>query len=252
MPPPYEIIDSHIHLYPSTHLSTLAWMTPTSPLSGQYSVSEYKSSVSHSQSATTSLRGFVFLETDRISSLTSDNDGWRYVAEEIKFLSRIALGEPVDGEGHEMGDRQLCSAIVPWAPVPAGAEIMKSYLEKVKEWSGSAFGKMKGFRYLVQDKPSGTMLTREFGEGLDFLGREGLTFDLGIDIREARGGLWQSREAVEMVERIITRAGGEEEKMVTIVISTSFLLNSMNVLFSMLINTFSHRPHVQTRHAPTL
>ena len=87
----------------------------------------------------------------------------------------------------------------------------------MKEWAGEAWPKIKGFRYLVQDKPRGTMTTDKFGEGMDLLSEEGLMFDLGIDVRQR--GLWQVDEALDMVSGILGRCGGNEEKMVTIVIS---------------------------------
>lgn len=44
------------------------------------------------------------------------------------------------------------------------------------------------------------MLSQGFIDGLKYLGRRGLTFDLGVDARQ--GGLWQLKEAVEMMKRI--------------------------------------------------
>jgi L-rhamnono-1,4-lactonase len=214
--PPFPIVDSHIHLFPSTHLSTLAWWTPDSPLNGQHSVSEYKNAVSHSPVAQ-SLRGFIFIETDRISSTTPED--WTHVEQELLFLLRIVNGRPIAGEGHDASDKNLCLGIVPWAPVPAGREVMGIYLQMVFNSTGSMWGKVKGFRYLVQDKKCGTMITKEFGEGLDLLGEKGLVFDLGIDVRQA--GLWQLKDALAMVSGIVRRSEGKEEKMVTIVISMS-------------------------------
>lgn len=52
--------------------------------------------------------------------------------------------------------------------------------------------KVRGVRYLLQDKPAGTMLKEGFVEGLKWLGREGLVFDLGVDARS--GGLAVERD----------------------------------------------------------
>lgn len=133
---------------------------------------------------------------------------------EVAFLKRIALGTPREGEGHTKEHRKLCLGIVPWAPLPSGEKVMERYVERVKEEAGEAWSKVRGFRYLVQDKPKGTMLGEGFVEGLRFLGRRGLVFDLGVDLRQ--GGKWQLEEAVEMVGRV-HEVVGEEEKVVFII-----------------------------------
>lgn len=225
---PTPIIDSHIHLFPATHLPTLAWYEPNSPLGSQHSVDEYRaasSSIPTKATTTNSkyLRGFIFLETDRISSITEDesssNPGWKHALDEVSLLTRIALGEPIPGEGHGAADRDLCLGIVPWAPVPGGQDVLSAYMEKVKERARTekVWRKIRGVRYLVQDKPAGVMLEPGFVESLRWLGREGLTFDLGVDARQ--GGLGQLREAVEMMERVYRDVEGNE---VTIVISEFF------------------------------
>jgi L-rhamnono-1,4-lactonase len=59
------------------------------------------------------------------------------------------------------------------------------------------------------------MLQPDFIEGLKWLGRQGLTFDLGVDARQ--GGIWQLEEAVEMMRSVYK--GVDEKDRVTIVIS---------------------------------
>lgn len=136
--------------------------------------------------------------------------------DEVSFLTRIALGEPIPGEGHESTDREFCLGIVPWAPIPGGPDVLSAYMEKVRQRTRTeeVWRKVRGVRYLVQDKPAGVMLEPGFVESLRWLGRERLTFDLGVDARQ--GGLGQLREAVEMMERVYRDAEGSE---VTIVIS---------------------------------
>lgn len=211
---PTPIVDSHIHLFPASHLPTLAWYTPDSPLGAQHSVDEYRhASSSISTERTTErttgkskyLRGFIFLETDRISSVADgqpDSPGWMHALDEVSFLTRIALGEPVAGEGHDAAQKDLCLGIIPWAPVPGGPEALSSYMAKVKERTRieEVWRKVRGVRYLVQDKPAGVMLQTEFMDGLRWLGQQGLIFDLGVDARQ--GGLHQLREAVEMMDRL--------------------------------------------------
>lgn len=213
-------VDSHIHLFPATHLPTLAWYTPDSPLGAQHSVNEYRHASSPPTTSTTDkyLRGFIFLETDRISS-ADENDpsgpGWRYALDEVSFLTRIATGQPIPGEGHSPADKDLCLGIVPWAPVPGGRDVLRRYMNMARERTGTnVWRKVCGVRYLVQDKPAGVMLEDRFVDALRWLGEEGIAFDLGVDARQ--GGLGQLREAVEMMGKVYDGVGGDG---VTIVIS---------------------------------
>ncbi|KAL4910783.1 hypothetical protein BDW74DRAFT_2608 [Aspergillus multicolor] len=213
----FPIVDSHIHLFPESHLPTLAWHTPGSnPLGAQHSVDEYRAATKDH----TSLRGFIFLETDRLSSVEEPGPGkhgWGHSLDEVSLLARIASGKPMPGEGHSPDDRKLCLGIVPWAPVPGGPEVLEKYMALAKERVGSdeVWRKVRGVRYLVQDKPAGIMLQPAFIEGLKWLGRNGLTFDLGVDARQ--GGIWQLEEAAELMRRVYD--GVEETDRVTIVIN---------------------------------
>jgi len=241
---PIPIVDSHIHLFAASHLPTLAWYTPGGPLSAQHSVDEYRHATSSVSSTSNTedkkyLKGFIFLETDRISSVEdsktfgASNQGWKYALEEVSFLSRIVKGDPISGEGHNVLDKDLCLGIVPWAPVPGGPAALDSYMSevKIKMGQGYAYQKVRGVRYLVQDKPSGIMLENNFIEGLRWLGKEGLTFDLGVDARQ--GGLGQLREAVEMMERLYSATKRSGDIPVTIVISQ--FLNGEYALSSLLL-----------------
>lgn len=134
---------------------------------------------------------------------------------EVDWLKRIALGTPKEGEGHTEEDKKLCLAIIPWAPLPSGEEGMVKYVKEVAKRSGDAFKKVKGFRYLVQDKPKGVMLEDKFIESLKWMGRKGFVFDLGVD--QHSGGKWQLEEAIEMVNK--AHEGVDASDRVTIVIS---------------------------------
>ncbi|KAL3478206.1 hypothetical protein BJX99DRAFT_256753 [Aspergillus californicus] len=218
------IIDSHIHLFPSSHLPTLAWYTPESPgpLGSQHSIDEYRQATENSSSGPTKqtkLRGFIFIETDRVSSVeeSENGKGWTLALDEVSLLTRISTGTPISGEGHSYEDRHLCLGIVPWAPIPGGADALERYMSLVKERvkSNEVWEKVCGVRYLVQDKPAGVMLQDGFIEGLKWLGRQGITFDLGVDARQ--GGVWQLEEAVKMMGRVYE--GVQRDKRVTIVIN---------------------------------
>jgi L-rhamnono-1,4-lactonase len=142
------------------------------------------------------LLGFVFVETDRKSGL--EETEWQDALDEVNFLVRIANDSPRDGEGHGPGDARLVLGIIPWAPVPAGEKTLAEYVRQVRERCGDRWDLVKGVRYLVQDKPAGVMLQPGFVEGLRWLGKDGLTFDLGVDARS--GGMHQLREACELME----------------------------------------------------
>ncbi|KAM3074221.1 L-rhamnono-gamma-lactonase [Clarireedia jacksonii] len=211
----YPILDSHIHLFPASELTTLAWNEPSNPLYKQYSLDEYTAATA---SASSSLEGFIFLETDRINDLAAgekDGSGWTHPLQEVSWLKRIALGLPREGEGHTKEHAKLCKAIVPWAPVPSGAEVLERYVERVREEAGEAWEKVRGFRFLVQDKARGTMLEEKFIEGVKWLGKKGFVFDLGVDLHS--GGKWQLEEAAQMMDRV--HDGVSEEERVTVVIS---------------------------------
>lgn len=216
--PAVEIIDSHVHLYPLSEVDTLAWCSKGHPLRGQHSVKQYLEAVkplggqSHFR-----FRGFIFVETDRKSHLDSEA-GWDDPLKELDWVDRIVQGQPRPDEGHSPEHANLCYAVVLWAPVPLGAQAMSKYYDKIKHRAGNLCHLVKGFRYLVQDKPSGTMLTNGFVDSLRWMGENGFAFDLGIDVRS--GGLWQLNEAYEMIRR--AHAGVSEDKQVRIVISKEF------------------------------
>jgi L-rhamnono-1,4-lactonase len=214
----FPTVDSHIHLYTASDLPTLAWTSalPSShPLLRQNSLSEYCAATSSPKSDTSAngkVRGFVFIETDRLSSLSSSSDpGWNYALDEISFISRVASGQaPSSGQddGYKPEGKGLVLAIVPWAPLPAGAEAMEQYMKLARErCAGDEVWEMiKGVRYLVQDKPAGVMTAPAFVESLRWLGRQGLAFDLGVDARS--GGLGQLEEAVKMLQLVHGGEGG--------------------------------------------
>lgn len=194
----FSKIDSHIHLYAATHISRLAWtgsLPPDHLLNRPNSVAEYRAS----NSSPPSLQGFVFLETDRRSSLRPED--WTDPLDEVGFLDRIASDDPKPGEGHAVGDAALVRGIVAWAPVPAGAEGLEAYMERVRgACRPGTVRKVKGVRYLLQDKDVEVMRSEKTIEGLRWLGKKSLTFDLGVDARS--GGMHQLRQAIGMLERV--------------------------------------------------
>ncbi|KAL9023842.1 MAG: hypothetical protein Q9196_006937 [Gyalolechia fulgens] len=213
--PALDIIDSHVHLYPRSEIQSLAWCSKGHPLHDQYSVEEY---LEASNELTTisdqRLRGFVFIETDRESALEAEA-GWEGPFREIDWIKRIADGTSRPGEGHGPQHAHLCLGIVLWAPLPSGSEVMSRYVDRAKDRAGSTWQLVKGFRYLVQDKPAGTMLSNGFIDALKWMGCNGYAFDLGVDARS--GGLWQLSEAVEMMAK--AHSGASDENRVVVVIN---------------------------------
>jgi L-rhamnono-1,4-lactonase len=214
------IIDSHIHLYPESELETLAWCTPESPLAKQHSLEEYKAAIASSPAP---VKGFIFLETDRKVDLEAgakDGSGWKYPLMEVEWVKRIALGQPRDGEGHTKEDAGLCAAYIPWAPLPSGPQAMEKYIELVKEAAGDSYSKVRGFRYLLQDKPDKTCLSDDFIESLKLMGRQGLVFDVGVNQHD-RGRI-QLEETVEMIDR--AHEGVPEDEKVKFILSKCICL----------------------------
>jgi L-rhamnono-1,4-lactonase len=182
----------------------------------------------------------VFVETDRKSHVSPENGGWTQPIEELKFLGRISEGKPISGEGHSADDARFCLAIVGWAPVPGGRKAMEDYEQQVRAAvGGDTMKKIAGWRYLVQDKPPGTMLSADFIDSLKWMGEKGYSFDLGVDMRS--GGLWQLAEAGMMMSQVT--AGVPVSRQVTMVISRSLL--SLSSQWKLIQN----RPHVQARYA---
>ncbi|KAG5950151.1 hypothetical protein E4U53_005440, partial [Claviceps sorghi] len=208
------IIDSHIQLCPESGIPSPAHGDDSlSALPSQCSVVEYKAAT---QSAP-SLLGFVLVENNRKHDLEAgarDGEGWQNALDEVRFFKSISRGDPRDGEGHTALDARRCLGIVAWAPLPSGPAVLARYLSRVEEEAGEAWGLVKGFRYLLQDQPHGTMLTDEFIGSLKLLGERGFVFEVGVD--QHKRGKKQLDEVVEMIGR--AHEGVDDEKKVTFIL----------------------------------
>ncbi|KAF5618756.1 hypothetical protein F52700_12276 [Fusarium sp. NRRL 52700] len=207
------VIDSHIHLFPASETSSLSWYTNDHPLAGQHSVEQYREATTSEPS----LLGFIFIETDRKNDLKSgelDGSGWTGPLTELAWTKRIALGQPRPGEGHSTEDQEFCLGIVLWAPLPSITDAMELYLRRAEEAAGLAWPKVKGFRYLLQDKPHGTMLQDTFIENTKLLGRRGFTFDVCIDLH--RRGQQQIKDLLAFAK--LTRDKVPEDEKVVLVL----------------------------------
>jgi L-rhamnono-1,4-lactonase len=219
------MIDSHIHLYELEHLSSLSWMTPRNQLHGQHSVAEYISSTEATgstkspQADSRQLSGFIFVEVDRINTPSSKLEGWKDPLQEFSFVASISLGLIPK---YAM-QSSLVLGIIPWAPIPHGVKAMKEYeaelcaLHSEPDKNGVKMPyKVKGFRYLLQSEPRGTMLSDDFIGSLRWMGERGYVFECTIDCNESK--IWQLQEVIEMMQRV-NRDVQKVEELVQVIIS---------------------------------
>ncbi|KAF2268368.1 hypothetical protein CC78DRAFT_576379 [Lojkania enalia] len=237
--PPQKLLDTHVHLWPSTSTSPThhPWMTPGHPLAKQQSISEYKAATSTSPIQPS---GFIYVETDRYLPSPSPSfppnpasseevaaklKAWaKEPLEELKFLRRIVEGQPAAVDGFEEPDAQLMKGAVIWAPFHLPTPLFTHYLQIAEEVCGPwLWSKVVGFRYLLQGiKDEGFL--RELVLGENWLGNvlrlregRGRTFDVGVDAHA--GGLWQVEVVKDMICKIRGMEGLGEEGRVGFVIN---------------------------------
>ncbi|ANB12070.1 hypothetical protein AWJ20_305 [Sugiyamaella lignohabitans] len=198
-----RVIDSHVHLFDRSHLDKLAWMTADSPLNEGNDLVRYGEECHDKKprNLNYSITGLIFIEADRkVLKPIDDPSGWDFVLDEYKYVDRIRRNELLSSENSAPLPSIPVKAVIPWAPVPSGRKVLEKYISELKKAGAQSSTSVKGFRYLVQDKPNGVMLEEGFIEGVNYLGEEGYIFELGIDIRS--GGLWQLEEAISLVKKI--------------------------------------------------
>jgi len=185
MPPKMsaEIVDSHIHLFRSSDLSSLSWMTPSHALYATHNVGEYSAARGDASTG-----GFVFVETDRAYThpLAATRECLSQPLVEVAFAAAL----------------ESCCGVVAFAPVPLGAAGMRAWWDLL----GDEKQRVRGVRFLFQDKPPGTMLLPAAASGVRWALHNGLAFDLGVDFRS--GGAWQLDEAVVLLNRVFERPNG--------------------------------------------
>lgn len=226
---PSRILDSHIHLWPSTATTSKdhGWMTdPTHFLAKRHGISDYKT-VTESSPASSGLQGFIYVETDRYlpaetPDLSSDaskeetekalKEWARAPLQELEFLRRIVEDTPHEGDGFEKGDGRLLKGAVVWAPFNLSHSAFKIYLAIAESVAGpKLWGKIVGFRYLLQGKEKGEVQklvgNSDWIENVVSLGdgREGKgwAFDVGVDIH--RDGTEPLGAVGEMMQRVRKR-----------------------------------------------
>lgn len=184
-----HILDSHVHLFSEESLDTLSWMTDDNVLASNHTINEYFKSINEFPSKY-HFDGLVFIEAD-VKSHTNNEEGWDFPIEESTFAIL---------QNYDKINGGLIKAVIPWVPLIQGRDSVIRYVLKLKNSVGEEnFGLIKGFRYLVQDKPDGTMMDDNFIEALNWISSQGFLFDLGIDIN--RRGFLQFEEFEFLLER---------------------------------------------------
>ncbi|KAI5813047.1 hypothetical protein BZA77DRAFT_129354 [Pyronema omphalodes] len=190
-----KFIDSHIHLYSQSDNESLAWMTPSNPLAGTFDPARYSSC-----SSSSNLTGYIFVETDRSypSPISATADGLKNPLNEISMALEIFTSS-----------NSKLLGMVPFAPLPLGSAGMQSWWDlalKLGDSPAKVEKMIRGVRYLVQDKPRGTLSCPGFVEGITWTLGKGMVFELGVDTRST--GLWQLEEAVQVMRDVLD--GGKE------------------------------------------
>lgn len=197
----FQILDSHIHLYPRSALPTLNWCSPGHPLHKRHELHDYLASANPDPKTEAEaeakaqldyeVQGVVVVEADRKFHLDEQSEpAWEHPLREAEWLTAVARDQ-------QHGSKIL--AIVPWIPLELGPAGMQRYVSALRSRiTPDRWQLVKGFRYLLQDKPRGTMLSGAVIDGVKWLGEKRWAFDLGIDFRS--GGAWQLKEAVKMIE----------------------------------------------------
>lgn len=193
-----KLMDSHIHLWPQLHLGALTWISPDNLLYSQYSINEYVKAIEAEIILTDDHRGFIFVEADRKYSFNPID--WTEPIKEFKYALSIYRGEGREGCSD---NGKMLRGFVGWAPVPLGAEGMRRYITELRELCASDSelrGLLKGFRYLIQNKPLGTCIDEQFVDGVRWCGQNGYTFDLCVDFQNC--GKPQLDETLRLVQQV--------------------------------------------------
>lgn len=213
---PRAIIDSHIHLWPQSMSNEdgHSWMTPGMPLAKEHVLSDYYKA--SQQDDTTEVEGVIYVETDvRYENPSDDLKTWaKGPLDEIKFLRAI-----VEGEYGEQDSKTLLG-IVAWAPMDQPTSVLKEWLRLAEETAGpETWSRVKGFRFLLQaitDRLQFESLVQSeaFLSNLKLLGKEGFSFDIGVDQRS--GGAWQLGAIARTISEAHADVPSDEEKVTVI------------------------------------
>jgi L-rhamnono-1,4-lactonase len=244
-----KILDTHIHLWPSTSISPTnhGWMTPGHRLAKRHGISDYHTATS---SSPVKPAAFIYVETDRYlpaprpeiteeeleDARTRDDyqvttqklANWAHEPlEELRFLRRIMEGKPEEGDGLQPGDGDKMVGCVIWAPFHLPAALFDFYMGIAEQVAGrQLWQRVVGFRYLVQGIKDETTFRQLVGSE-NWLrnilrlrsgrGGRGWAFDIGVDTHGS--GVWQVEAAADMVEKIRTMEADAADGRVTFVLN---------------------------------
>ncbi|KAG7773231.1 hypothetical protein KL930_004705 [Ogataea haglerorum] len=185
-----DLIDAHVHLYDEESLSSLRWMDKSLPISCEHIATKYRAQNWNQGSSPFNFKGVIYIESDVKTDLSCGLEGFTPAVRELKFVIEQSIKE----EG-------LIIAIIPWAPVPLGPQTLELYLNKLfEDINPQQISLVKGFRFLLQDKPDGIMVSRKFIESIKWLASKNFVFELGIDFH--RRGDGQYREVGVLFESV--------------------------------------------------
>ncbi|CAH6723310.1 L-rhamnono-gamma-lactonase [[Candida] jaroonii] len=179
-----KVIDSHIHLSSLANQRLLKWQ-------GDHVLNKNCRLEDYVEENSLEVDGIIIIE---FSALNTENH--QGTIDEYKYYSRVIQGT-LDGEEGSNDLKHLVKAVIPWVPMNEGADKVESYIENYKD---DSFPYVKGFRYLLQDKPPQVMTTPQFISSLKYLDDNNFTFDWGIDLR--CGGWWQFEETLEVFQKV--------------------------------------------------
>lgn len=184
----FGIIDSHIHLYEEKGSYELRWMSPGHKLQSDHTEKEYLEN-DEQLGPDFRLEGYVVIEADAETRDQAGPEGWEPSIEECKFFFESELSRP--------GSRML--GAMPWAPMVDGKDAVNEYHTQLVHSMAPNGALIKGYRYLVQDKPDGRLLLPQFIESFQWLADNDLVFDMGIDAHLR--GFRQFDELEEMLKK---------------------------------------------------
>jgi L-fuconolactonase len=143
------IVDSHVHLWDPRYLP-IDWLEQIPLLNAPYGLAEYAAAT-----AGVDVAAFVYVQVEADAA---------YGLVEARWAAARAEDDPRLG------------AIVAWAPVERGAQL-RAYLDSLV----AVDGRITGVRRLFQTEPDARFgADAAVAEGVQMLGRYGLSFDLGV------------------------------------------------------------------------
>lgn len=213
------IIDSHIHLWPSSAANPDCheWMTETPQIANRHELSDYRRAIKQDK-----VRGVVYIETDRRLEPRKDLplEQWAYQpTQELVFLRSIV--EKRYGED----DSNLLLGIVPWAPLNQSVEVFESWLTHAEATAGpETWTRVKGLRFLLQaitDKKAfeDLVFSDDFISILKSFRGKGRNFSFDVGIDQLGGGVWQLEGFAKVIE--LVHADAADDEKVTFIISKS-------------------------------